>query len=180
MDVWKCFLGLFLSFLLFPASEAFSHIDPPLMKLAMAPRAPVVDKEVKLAIHLRGSKYGVPVLGARIKIVLTNDRGKTLKYTAQPQSEGGKYLGVIRFPEKGIWKMRVDIRHRNEVDFREYTVHVVDVPAGSDQVMTDETILRKMLTHQPIPPAIFLGGYGLVVGLLLATVTVIKRRQRPT
>ncbi|MFQ5840915.1 MAG: FixH family protein [Thermodesulfobacteriota bacterium] len=182
MEVWKCFLGLALSFFVFVIPDAFSHTDPPLMNLTMDPQMPAANEEVKIRIHLKGSNLGAPVLGAKIKIVLTNESGKQFTHAAQRGNKGGEYLGTISFPQKGMWKVRVDVTHRNELDFRQYMVRVMESNAGPHQVMTDETLLRmdKMLAHQLIPPQIVLEGYILLILLLLATVTVIKRLQRQT
>ncbi|RMF91077.1 MAG: hypothetical protein D6736_05740 [Nitrospinota bacterium] len=171
----------------------FAHTDPPLMKLTMQPGMPRVKEEATLRIHLQGSNAGIPVLGAKIKIVLSNDQGKQLIYTAKATEQAGEYLGTISFPQPGMWKMRVEVEHRNELDFRQYMVHVMAPTPGktpapgmgtmpaSARVMTDETILKmdKNAAHQPLPPQVVLGGYLLLILALLATVRVIKQRQRP-
>jgi len=78
-----------------------------------------------------------------------------------------------------MWKMRVEVMHMNELDFRVYMIHVMKSAPGLRKAMTDETRLAmdKNAAHQPIPPLMLLEGYVLLILLLLATVTLIKKSQ---
>lgn len=167
---------LVLLFDLLAIPRAFSHTDPPVMTLTVNPDMPAADEDVKIRINLKGSKAGVPVLGAKIKIVLSDFEGNRLKYKAKPKKKGGEYLSTLVFPRSGLWRMTVEVKHQNELDFRRYMINVMESVSGPRNVMTDETLLvmDKNAAYQPIPPLLVLEGYVLLILLLLTTVTIIK------
>jgi len=173
--VW-CFI-LFFSLSAIPS--AFSHVDPPVMKLAIDFAMPVVKEKVKIRIKLKGTNTHIPLIGAKIKIILIDSEGNRLNDEAKPGGQAGEYLGTIAFPRLGMWKMRVEVMHMNELDFRVYMIHVMKSAPGLRKAMTDETRLAmdKNAAHQPIPPLMLLEGYVLLILLLLATVTLIKKSQ---
>lgn len=179
MEKLKGMWGLVLLFSVLAIPNAFPHAAPPVMKLTMYPDMPAVDEEVKIRIYLKGTSTGVPVLGAKIKIILIDSEGNRLDGKAKPGDKPGEYLGTMVFPRLGMWRMRVEVEHISELDFRKYMVHVMKSASGHRKVMTDETRLAmdKGTAHQLIPPLMVLEGYVLLILLLLATVTLIKRFQ---
>ncbi|HEA68852.1 hypothetical protein LCGC14_2264850 [marine sediment metagenome] len=175
-EIWGLVLPYFL---VISVPWVFSHTDPPVMTLKIYPGMPTVSEEAKIKINLRGSNAGVPVLGAKIKIVLTDRDGNRLYFKVKPGDNGGDYLSTMDLPRPGMWKMRIEVKHQNELDFRHYMIRVISSDSGPQKVMKDETFLAmdKKDAHQPIPPLLVVEGYVFLILLLLATVSIIKRIQ---
>ncbi|MFQ5484815.1 MAG: hypothetical protein ACE5DO_05720 [Desulfobacterales bacterium] len=173
--VW-CFI-LFFSLSAIP--RAFSHVDPPVMKLTIDFSMPIVKEKVTIRITLKGTNTDIPLIGAKIKIILIDSEGNRVNSKATAGKTAGEYLDTIAFPRPGMWKMRVEVMHMNELDFRVYMIHVMKSAHSPRKAMTDETRLAmdKNAAHQFIPPLMLLEGYVLIVLLLLATVTLIKKAQ---
>ena len=171
-----CFILLFS---LSAIPRAFSHVDPPVMKLTMDFGMPIVKEKVNIRITLKGTNTDIPLIGAKIKIILIDSEGNRLNDKATPGDRPGEYFASVVFPGLGMWKMRVEVMHMNELDFRVYMIHVMKSAHGPRKAMTDETRLAmdKNTAHQPIPPLMLLEGYVLLILLLLATVTLIKKSQ---
>jgi hypothetical protein len=148
------------------------------MKLTINPKTPVKNEKTSIMIYLVGINTGIPTLGAKIKITITNNE-KNFYYKANSGEKPGEYRSIIAFPSSGTWNIKIEIEHLNEFDTREYTIHVTESAPEHRSVMTDET---RLFTHntaatQPVPPLVLLGSVAFFILLLLGAVLIIKKTQ---
>ena len=161
--------------------SALAHTDPPVMKLMMAPGRPTQGEAVHVKLTLTGAHTGIPILGAKIALIITDTAGTTRRYSAEPGPRAGEYRSTVVFPQPGLWKMRIEIAHLNEVDAREYPIEVTAIPSAHRQALTDEVRLfqHKMARGQPVPPQVLLVSFVLFVFLLLGGILFIRNLQAP-
>lgn len=162
-------------------SSAHAHVDPPIMTFTMYPDMPALNHETDIKVLLVGSQTGFPTLGADVDLVATNMNGKRVETTLQANKDHpGLYTGKMVFSELEMWNLRVDVFHENELDIRNYMVHVMEPNLCGTKIMEDKTFLKmdkNMLGHR-VPPRLILEGYIFLVLLLLVTVKMMKRNNK--
>lgn len=167
--------------MLFLPQSAYAHTDPPVMSLSLTPDMPDLDEEAKLNITMHGSLTGIATTGANILLEATHLATGESWELKVPETDQGTYEATLRFPQYDMWKMKVSIEHQNELDYREYNIHVMKPIPGYHHSLEDRSELKmdKNAWGQPIPPTELLKWYAIAVIWLLFTVSVIKRKQKP-
>ncbi|MGC5327500.1 hypothetical protein [Brevibacillus sp. SYSU BS000544] len=160
------------------ATASYAHTDPPNMTLTMDPDMPDQNEEAEVLVKLIGTKTGLPTIGAKVGITVTDAAGNKYRYSLT-STKPGHYSGNVMFPSLGMSDMRVEIGHENELDLRHYMIHVMKPIPGYDNVLKDESILAmdKNALGQPIPPRLVVEGYLFLIILLLISVSIIKKRR---
>ncbi len=160
-------------------SSVSAHTDPPIMQLRMDPDMPNQNEAARLELKLTGSRTGLPTIGAKVHVTATDSQGTKVVYQLQ-SPKAGFYTGTVIFPRLGMWDIRVEIEHENELDIRHYMVHVMKPVPGYHNVLLDEEVLAmdKNALGQAISPRLVLEGYVFLIVVLLVIVTLIKNRQK--
>lgn len=159
-------------------NTSYAHSDPPRMKLAMDPDMPDQNEQAQVQVQLIGTKTGLPTIGAKVAIIVTDSVG-TKRNFMLTNAKPGLYTGAVTFPSLGMSDMRVEIGHENELDIRHYMIHVMKPIPGYHNVLTDETVLTmdKNSVGQPIPPRLVVEGFVFLIVFLLICVSIIKKRK---
>lgn len=159
-------------------TTSYAHTDPPNMKLTMGPDMPDQNEEAQVSVQLIGTKSGLPTIGAKVGIIVTDEKGNKRNFTLT-SDKPGHYSGKVAFTSLGMSDMRVEIGHENELDIRHYMIHVMKPIAGYHNVLKDESILKmdKNAVGQAIPPRLVVEGYLFLIILLLISVSIIKKRK---
>lgn len=172
-------LILMIFFLSIPLN-AHAHTDPPVMKLSLTPDMPDLGEEAKLRIMMHGSLTGIATTSAKIQIEATHlGSGQSWKVSV-PETQNGVYETILQFPQYDMWKLKISIEHQNELDNREYNIHVMKPIPGYHHVLEDQSELKmdKNVWGQPVPPAVLLKWYAMAIIWLLFMVSIIKRKQK--